>query len=251
MVRKEIMDISRQVATEVYNQLGTQFGVPANPYHIHNGTDAPILPALSVSAFAPLGEVVSNAIKTGQTVNNINPLNFNGSQTVPTLILPVIYGNESVPGTTDGFLGGSAVEGEIVLFVTPSLIWEFWTYLDGGWHGVELPLVVSGIGTSASVYFNVATPTIGTSAVSVFGPGGLSAPITITGIYIISSDTTAGNITVENPASTVVATIAKGTIAGAMIGATILSNTFVNIGTNLIVKSSSTGNATVFITYII
>lgn len=98
-------------------------------------------------------------------------------------------------------------------------------------------------------YFTVAKDTNGTTAVSVFGSAGLSVPVIITGVYLISLDTTAGNITVENPAATVVCTIAKGTSAGVLVGATSLANTTVAAGTNLVVDSSSAGNATVFITF--
>lgn len=98
-------------------------------------------------------------------------------------------------------------------------------------------------------YFTVAADTNGTTAVSVFGSAGLSVAITITGVFLIAQDTTAGNITVENPAATVVCTIAKGATAGACVGATTLSNTTVAAGTNLVVDSSTTGNARVFITF--
>lgn len=89
----------------------------------------------------------------------------------------------------------------------------------------------------------------GTTAVSVFGSAGLPFPITITGVYLIARDTTATNITVEAPASTVVATIAKGVTAGAVIGASSLANTSVPANTNVILDGSSTGVAQVFITY--
>lgn len=98
-------------------------------------------------------------------------------------------------------------------------------------------------------YFTVAADTNGTTAVSVFGSSGLSVAVTITGVFLVSQDTTAGNITVENPASTVVCTIAKGTTSGALVGATTLANTTVAAGTNLVVDSSSAGNARVFITF--
>jgi len=91
--------------------------------------------------------------------------------------------------------------------------------------------------------------TNGTTAVSVFGATGLPYAVTITGVFLVAQDTTAGNITVENPAATVVCTIAKGTTAGVTVGATTLANTTVAAGTNLIVKSSSAGNARVFITH--
>ena len=76
----------------------------------------------------------------------------------------------------------------------------------------------------------------GTTAVSVFGASGLDYPIDITGVYLIARDTTATNITVEAPAATTVCTIAKGTTAGALVGATSLtSNTNIPAGTNVVV----------------
>lgn len=89
----------------------------------------------------------------------------------------------------------------------------------------------------------------GTTAVSVFGASGLPFPITITGVYLIARDTTATNITVEAPASTVVCTIAKGTTAGALVGASSLANTSVPANTNVILDGSGAGVAQVFITY--
>lgn len=89
----------------------------------------------------------------------------------------------------------------------------------------------------------------GTSAVSVFGSAGLPYAITIRGVYLIARDTTATNITVEAPASTVVCTIAKGVTSGALVGAASLSNTAVAAGTNVILDGSSTGIAQVFIVY--
>lgn len=109
---------------------------------------------------------------------------------------------------------------------------------------------VTGAKLSTGVNYSVvAVNTNGTSAVSVFGASGIPTNATITGVYLVSLDTTAGNITVENPAATVVATIAKGTASGALVGATSLANTAYTSGTNLIVKSSSAGNATVFIAF--
>lgn len=96
----------------------------------------------------------------------------------------------------------------------------------------------------------VTADTNGTTAVSVFGASGLPYAINITGVFLISLDTTAGNITVEAPASTVVCTIAKGATAGALVGAsTLANNTAIAAGTNIVVDSSSAGNAKVFITY--
>jgi hypothetical protein len=90
--------------------------------------------------------------------------------------------------------------------------------------------------------------TNGTTNVSVFGASGLPFPIVVTGVFLVSLDTTAGNITVENGSSTIV-TIAKGTVAGVMVGGVNIANASVAAGTNLQVDSSSAGNARVFITY--
>lgn len=91
------------------------------------------------------------------------------------------------------------------------------------------------------------TNTNGTTNVNVFSTG-VPFNFTITGVFLISLDTTAGNITVIN-GSTTVATIAKGTTATALVGATSLSGTAVKKGNVFQVDSSSAGNATVFITY--
>jgi hypothetical protein len=90
----------------------------------------------------------------------------------------------------------------------------------------------------------------GTTAVSVFGASGLPYAIDITGVYLISRDTTATNVTVEAPASTVVSTIAKGTAAGALVGASSLANnTSIAAGTDVILDGSGAGVAQVFITF--
>lgn len=118
---------------------------------------------------------------------------------------------------------------------------------------VEVGIAAGGVAASKLASgvdrFVAVADTNGTTAVSVFGASGLAHAITITGVYLVSLDTTTGNITVENPASTVVCTIAKGATAGALVGATTLSNTAVAAGTNLVVDSSSAGNARVYITY--
>lgn len=97
--------------------------------------------------------------------------------------------------------------------------------------------------------FTKSVDTNGTTAVSVFGTSGPGVALTIKSVSVISLDTTAGNITVENPASTVVATIAKGVTAGVVTGATTLANTAVAATSNLVVDSSSAGNARVLITF--
>lgn len=112
-------------------------------------------------------------------------------------------------------------------------------------------LLVNEYGTALQLFtgrFCIATNTNGTTNVNVFGSAGAPYPLTITGVFVISLDTTAGNITVLQGGNTV-CTIAKGTTAGAMVGATTLSNTVYATGDTCQVDSSSAGNATVFITY--
>lgn len=96
-------------------------------------------------------------------------------------------------------------------------------------------------------YFTVAKSTNGTTPVNVIAAT-VPFTCTITGVYLISNDTTAGNITLADTAGTV-ATIAKGATAGAMVGAVSLANTAVTLGDTLTIVSSSAGNAEVFITF--
>lgn len=102
--------------------------------------------------------------------------------------------------------------------------------------------MITGVG-----YFTVAADTNGTTPVDVIAAT-VPFACTITGVYLISEDTTAGNITLADTAGTV-ATIAKGTSAGVMVGATSLANTSVALGDTLTIVSSSAGNARVFITF--
>ena len=109
-------------------------------------------------------------------------------------------------------------------------------------------LAVTGAKLSTGVgYFTVAKNTNGTNAVNVIAAT-VPFSCTITGIYLISLDTTAGNITIADTSGTVV-TIAKGGSSGVLVGATSLANTTVTSGDTLTIVSSSAGNATVFITF--
>lgn len=96
-------------------------------------------------------------------------------------------------------------------------------------------------------YFSVAKDTNTTTPVNVIAAT-VPFACTITAVYLISKDTTASNITVTDTAGTV-ATIAKGTSAGVMVGATSLTNTAVASGDILTIVSSGAGNATVLIEF--
>lgn len=96
-------------------------------------------------------------------------------------------------------------------------------------------------------YSAVTAATNGTTPVNVFGTtvpfGGV-----VTGVFVESLDTTAGNITVASTAGTI-ATIAKGTSAGVMVGGGALTNTTFASGNTFTVVSSSAGNVRVTITF--
>lgn len=97
-------------------------------------------------------------------------------------------------------------------------------------------------------YFTVAIDTNSTTPVNVFGAGGAPVALTVKSVKVISKDTTAGNIVLKQAANTV-ATIAKGTAAGAVIGATSLANTSYAAADVCTVESSSAGEATVEIVF--
>ncbi len=89
--------------------------------------------------------------------------------------------------------------------------------------------------------------TNGTTPVNAFqGFAGNATPTSfeISLVSLMSLDTTAATITIKKNSSTV-ATIAKGTVAGAFVGATSASNLLFNPGDVLSVVSSSAGNAVV------
>lgn len=137
MVQKD----ARDIATEVYQEFGTQYGVPSVPYHQHNGTDSPMIPVLNISMFSSItggaNGVITNALDIGQSVNNTNQFNITGSKSVPALNMSVVYGYDVGAGSQ--FLGGEGVEGQTLLFASP-LVHQFWAFLNGGWYGVDLTL---------------------------------------------------------------------------------------------------------------
>jgi len=102
--------------------------------------------------------------------------------------------------------------------------------------------------TTGKNYCAVAVSTNGTSPVNVFGAGGAPCALTVTSVVSISKDTTAGNIILKQAANTV-ATIAKGTTSGALVGAASLANTVYAASDVCTVESSSAGNSYVLITF--
>ncbi len=95
-------------------------------------------------------------------------------------------------------------------------------------------------------YAAVVVTTNGATAVNVFGAGGAPCALTILGAFIVSQDTTAGNITLQQAANTVF-TAAKGTAAGAFVDSGTISNATYAAADVCTVLSSSAGNAKVYI----
>lgn len=92
--------------------------------------------------------------------------------------------------------------------------------------------------------------TNGTTAVNVFGAKGAPANLTITSVWLVSQDTTAGNITLQKANGDDISVIAKGTTAGAAVYETdALTNASIPTGDAVNVVSSSAGNARVYISY--
>lgn len=96
---------------------------------------------------------------------------------------------------------------------------------------------------SYPVQITLTKNTNGTTPVTV-----IIAPtkLTINSVSVMALDTTASDIVVKNGSNTV-ATVAKGTTAGVVTGASTLANTTVDKGSTITVESSSTGNSTVTI----
>lgn len=99
-------------------------------------------------------------------------------------------------------------------------------------------------------YGQVKVTTNGTTPVNIFGAAGAPAGLVIKGIFIVSKDTTAGNIIVKQAAN-VVSTTAKGTVTGAFVDGGAISNSTYAKGDVATVESSSAGNADVYITFTI
>jgi hypothetical protein len=97
-------------------------------------------------------------------------------------------------------------------------------------------------------YFVVNVSTNSTTPVDVFGIAGVPTDTLVTNVKITSKDTTASNIIVKTEGSTI-ATIAKGTAASVVLGATTIANGAIASGDSLTVESSGAGEAFVEITF--
>lgn len=136
MVRKE----ARDIATQVYKELGTKFGVPSVPLHVHNGSDAPKIPSSSMANFISIdgtpGGVFSQSILAGQFVNTQNGI-FPNPPTTYIQQVPIIYGFGV--GAASAFNGGTATNGTMLIFNNGATT-QLWVMVDDAWRGVDLPL---------------------------------------------------------------------------------------------------------------
>lgn len=199
------------------------------------------------STASPVWTIVDTAAGAPQPLGSSHIFVGNSSNIATDIAMTGIVnigntGVTSIPLTSAHLLVGNSLNFAASVGVTGDV-----SLTNGG-----VTAVVAGAITGAKLstgvgYFTVAKATNGTTPVNVIAAT-VPFTCTITGVYLISEDTTAGNITLADTAGTV-ATIAKGTSSGAMVGATSLANTGVTSGNTLTIVSSSTGNAMVFITF--
>lgn len=148
----------RQIAEEVFNEKlnETQFGFTSIPYHVHNGTDSPVILPLSVTGFASLpannpdGIVSPTTLDTqiftfnSKTVNGSGGLdNKTRASAVYIYPTPIIYGYGV--GTHSAFNGGDAPYGTLICFSNAGTTAQLFIKIDDGtstgiWRGVTLPL---------------------------------------------------------------------------------------------------------------
>lgn len=184
----------------------------------------------------PSGTGFSNGIYIKLADGTYEPvIDANGN-----IISPVIPGDIALTsahilvGNASNVAAGAALTGDISI-------------TNAGVSSVVAKAITGAKLSTGTGYYAVATTTTGGTPVNVF-TSTLQFAGTITGVYIISNDTTAGNIIVADSSGTV-ATIAKGTSSGTMIGAVSLANARFSAGDTLTVVSSTSGNATVFIAF--
>lgn len=115
-------------------------------------------------------------------------------------------------------------------------------------NGVDAPRIPYVNIQGTINYFSIAKNTNGTTSINLFSSSGAPFPFLITAVYVIALDTTAGNITLTNNGNTV-CTIAKGTTAGVLTGASSLSHTSYIANTPISILSSSAGNVTVIVVF--
>jgi predicted RecA/RadA family phage recombinase len=121
----------------------------------------------------------------------------------------------------------------------------------GSGSTASIQVLITGgaaVGLADAGVHTLIAETNGQTAVTILGAT-LAQSIKILGAFLISKDTTAGNITLAFTSAGSVVVIAKGTAAGVLVGGVSLTNTVGAAGDTLSVVSSSAGDAHVFIVY--
>lgn len=143
-IKKMIREESRVVATEVYEEMGTQYGVASVPAHEHNGVDTNKISPSSITSFIPINgiDVAGSPAKSGvfsttnlasQLVNTPTAIVKNPATTyIPQI--PIIYGHGV--GVASQFNGGEALDGTMIFFDNGASISGLWVKAGGVWYGI-------------------------------------------------------------------------------------------------------------------
>jgi hypothetical protein len=143
---------ARDIAAQVYKELGTQFGVPSVPFHTHNGIDSPQIDGDGLIPFQAVqyanGGVLFNVLNNSQAYSYLGkpytvPV-YNPVYNAPFVII------QGVAGGADSFIGGEASLGTTVIFYTPGTFQELWVRIDNT-QQLTLTGTLSGGATSATL----------------------------------------------------------------------------------------------------
>jgi hypothetical protein len=124
MEKQELQSLIRQIATQVYNELGTKFGVAQIPTHTHNGVDSNQVTSINVGGFLPLpatsGGVINDKVLgdeiviQGETRNGYGTFNTVQKAQFPIYPIPVIMGGGNTSSETlTGVVSSGATTAEL------------------------------------------------------------------------------------------------------------------------------------------
>lgn len=190
-------------------------------------------PAATPNRFVP-GAIIVNAYDANE-YQNVGTTASPVWSLISTSTTQALGSGQILVGNASGIATQRTMSGDATLSNTGSI-----TIGAGKVTGAKL--------STGATYGIVAVTTNGTTPVNVFGAGGAPVGLTVTSVKVINLDATAANITLKQAANTVT-TVAKFTSPGTVIGATSLANTMYAAADACTVVSSSTGNATVEITF--
>lgn len=142
-IKDMVVNESKQQATAVFNDLGTQYNVGKVPTHMHNGVDSLKIPPTSVEVFQVLPGTTGGVVAPGTLGNQVvtqGPTergygNFaTVSQAVfPVYPIPIIYGNGV--GVDSLFNYGDAPDGTMIFFDNGLTLSGLYIKTANGWYG--------------------------------------------------------------------------------------------------------------------